>query len=64
MHVMVSMAKAMLMLRAKKSLFFALLGAASLSAALAAARCAKQMAFHRYGDRQRRACFGQSGSPK
>ena len=37
MHVMVSMAKAMSMLRAKKSLFFILLGAASLSATLAAA---------------------------
>ena len=37
MHVMVSMAKAMLMLRAKKSLFFVMLGAASLSATLAAA---------------------------
>ena len=37
MQGMVSMAKAMLMLRAKKSLFFALLGAASLSATLAAA---------------------------
>jgi protein-disulfide isomerase len=37
MHGVVSMAKALSMLRAKKSLFFILLGAASLSTALAAA---------------------------
>ena len=37
MHGMVSLAKAMTMLRAKKSLFFILLGAASLSTTLAAA---------------------------
>lgn len=37
MHVIVSMAKAMSMLRAKKSLFFVVLGAAALSTTLAAA---------------------------